>query len=477
MPDVYQTEILQYSLYSYVENSPDAIYILDTNKRVVYVNSSFTKMYGWTKEDLNNMKLPHIPPELIEERDRLSQYIDQGTEVFSLDTFRLKKDGELISVSLSITSVKEPAGKIISYVCLSRDVTETKLSEMKYYRLFNQVNDAIYFYQQDHEGKPSKFIDVNEMACQMLGYTKLELLSKSVNDIAHPSLKDKIEDTFSTIIQGRSTFTEWIHITKDGSTKPVEISSRTFKLNNKTMVVSIVRDISERKITEELLRKTESISLIGELSAGIAHEIRNPLTSIRGFVQLLFAQSQLSEKYSDLVISEVDRINSIIGELLLLAKPTSSEFLDKDLITLLKQTVTLLNGQAHLSENEIDLEIYEQEASLYIRCAENKLKQVFINILKNAIEASPPGTEIRVQVCRQKQHVLIRFMDQGKGIPTEILSQIGTPFFTTKSGGTGLGIMISQKIIRDHQGTIQFSSNNLQGTIVEITLPYTYTLE
>ncbi|ULO06608.1 PAS domain S-box protein [Paenibacillus sp. 19GGS1-52] len=389
MPNVYQTEIPQYSLYSYVENSPDAIYILDTNKKVVYVNSSFTKMYGWTKDDLKSLKLPHIPPELIEERDRLSQYIDQGHEVFSLDTFRLKKDGELISVSLSITSVKEPTGKIISYVCLSRDVTETKLSEMKYFKLFNQVNDAIYFYQQDHQGKPSKFIDVNDMACQMLGYTKLELLSRSVNDIAHPSLKHKIKDTFSTIIQGRSTFTEWIHITKDGSTKPVEISSRTFKLNNKTMVVSIVRDISERRITEELLRKTESISLIGELSAGIAHEIRNPLTSIRGFVQLLFAQSQLSEKYSDLVISEVDRINSIIGELLLLAKPTSSEFLNKDLITLLKQTVTLLNGQAHLSENEINLEIFEQEASLYIRCAENKLKQVFINILKNAIEASP----------------------------------------------------------------------------------------
>ncbi len=473
MPNVYQTAIPQYSLYSYVENSPDAIYILDTNKSVVYVNSSFTKMYGWTKADLKSLKLPHIPPELIEERDRLSQYIDQGHEVFSLDTFRLKKDGELISVSLSITSVKEPAGKIISYVCLSRDVTETKLSEMKYYRLFNQVNDAIYFYQTDHQGKPSKFIDVNDMACQMLGYTKLELLSKSVNDIAHPSLKNKFDDTFSTIIQGSSTFTEWAHITKDGMTKPVEISSRTFKLNNKTMVVSVVRDISERKITEELLRKTESISLIGELSAGIAHEIRNPLTSIRGFVQLLFAQSPLSEKYSDLVISEVDRINSIIGELLLLAKPTTSEFLDKDLITLLKQTVTLLNGQAHLSENEIELEVFEQEASLYIRCAENKLKQVFINILKNAIEASPPGTEIKVQVCRQKQHVLIRFMDQGKGIPTDILSQIGTPFFTTKSGGTGLGIMISQKIIHDHQGTIQFSSNKLQGTIVEITLPYT----
>ncbi|ULO10566.1 ATP-binding protein [Paenibacillus sp. 19GGS1-52] len=80
---------------------------------------------------------------------------------------------------------------------------------------------------------------------------------------------------------------------------------------------------------------------------------------------------------------------------------------------------------------------------------------------------------MRVQVCRQKQHVLIRFIDQGKGIPTDILSQIGTPFFTTKSGGTGLGIMISQKIIHDHQGTIQFSNNNLQGTMVEITLPYT----
>lgn len=465
-------DLPQYSLYSYASNCPDPIYILDTRCTVVYVNPAFTKLYGWSMEDLITRNFPHIPLELHEERKMIRQYLNNGMEALSLDTFRTKKNGEWISVSITISPIKDRFDHIIAFVCLSRDVTESKLSEKKYFKLFNRANDAIFFYEQNDLGVPSKFLDVNEAACQRLGYSKQELLSKSPVDIADKEYYDKFDSTFRSILQGNTTF-EWVHIRKDGSKIPVEISSRSFKLNQKTMIVSIARDLTDRKKTEEFLRKTESISLIGELSAGIAHEIRNPLTSIRGFVQLLFSRSEASVSFHDLVISEVDRINSIIGELLLLAKPTNLEYTRKDLVTLLKQIVTLLNAQAHLSDNEVVLDTDEE--SLYIICAENKLKQVFINILKNAIEASPKGTEILVQARKLDQHILIRCIDQGNGIPAEILRCIGSPFFTTKSNGTGLGIMISQKIIQDHYGTIEFIGNHPKGTIVEIQLPITGT--
>ncbi|QWU17871.1 two-component system, sporulation sensor kinase A [Paenibacillus sophorae] len=469
MEKISKIQLPQYSLYSYLEYSPDAIYILDLNKKVVYVNPSFIKLYGWSKDDLNDMNFPHIPSELYNEWAGSFQYFDQKIEAVTLDTVRKKRDGELISISITISPLMEPDGSITAFLCLSRDVTENKVSEQKYYRLFNQANDSIFFFEYNDQGKVSNFIDVNDTACQKLGYSRQELLAKSPPDIADPGLADQFDSSFRSIVQGKTAFVEGIHVAKDGTRIPVEINSKIFKLNNKNMVISIVRDLTERKRTEELLRKSESFSLIGELSAGIAHEIRNPLTSIRGFAQLLFSETESIRGYRELVISEVDRINAIIGELLFLAKPQSSDLIDKDLITLLRQTITLLNAQAHLTENEIVMET--NPGSLYIRCAENKLKQVFINILKNAIEASPKGAGIKVKVIRRKQCVLVRFLDQGKGIPAEIVSQIGSPFFTTKSGGTGLGIMISQKIIQDHHGTLHFAANKPKGTIVEIMLP------
>ncbi|MFD2875965.1 histidine kinase dimerization/phospho-acceptor domain-containing protein [Paenibacillus rhizoplanae] len=118
--------------------------------------------------------------------------------------------------------------------------------------------------------------------------------------------------------------------------------------------------------------------MIGELSAGIAHEIRNPLTSIRGFVQLLYSRSKMNRELHEIILSEVDRINSIIGELLLLGKEMPSELADCNLAGLLGQVVVLLNAQAHMTDNEIVM--HSDLDSLLIRCAVNKLKQVFLSM-------------------------------------------------------------------------------------------------
>lgn len=462
-------DFIHYSLFSFAEYSPDPIYILGNDKKVIYANPVFVELYGWSMEELNQLDFPHIPLELRDELAQMYIFIDQGRKLFALDTFRIKRNGELISVKITISPVKDPEGCIKAYVCVLRDVTEIKFSELKYYKLFNEANDPIFIYEQNPDGKPSTFLDVNEAACRMLGYTRRELLDKTPYSIAAESLLHEVDHLFERILEGDGIFVEWIQVTREGKQIPVEISVKPFKLNGRKMVISISRDLTERKKTEEFLRYTENISMIGELSAGIAHEIRNPLTSIRGFVQLLFARSAKGREFHQIVVSEVDRINSIIGELLLLGKEAPSSLADYNLVQLLRQAVVLLNAQAHMTN--IEILMHTHLAGLTLKGSANKLKQVFINVLKNAIEASPDGAEITVELDRTEDMAVIRISDNGRGIPAEYIDQIGSPFFTTKPGGHGLGVMISRKIIHNHRGTFLFKANQPSGTIVEITLP------
>ena len=155
------------------------------------------------------------------------------------------------------------------------------------------------------------------------------------------------------------------------------------------------RILQTRKKTEEFLRRSDKIAAVGQLASGIAHEIRIPLAAIKWTVQLLNAdrEDEASKKNVELVLSELDRIDSIVGEFLMLAKPHHVAFLEKDLRSLLQLTVTLMNVQAHRHKVQIFLDIAQDVPN--VRCDENQLKQVFINFIKNAIEAMPYGGELR----------------------------------------------------------------------------------
>ncbi|MEC0265313.1 ATP-binding protein [Paenibacillus anseongense] len=231
------------------------------------------------------------------------------------------------------------------------------------------------------------------------------------------------------------------------------------------------RDITEWKIAQEHLQNSEKLSVAGQLAAGIAHEIRNPITSIKGFIQLM--KSGFGEKpiYFDIMTSEIERIELILSELLILAKPQSIKFERKDIRVLLSQVMTLLDSQAILNNVEFLAEFKPGATHLY--CDENQLKQVFINFIKNSIESMRDGGKITLEVSSDNdQEMMIRLADQGCGIPKEALSKLGQPFYTTKENGTGLGFMVSKKIIENHAGKIKVESEVNKGTLIEITLPF-----
>ncbi|MDG0809751.1 ATP-binding protein [Cohnella rhizosphaerae] len=210
----------------------------------------------------------------------------------------------------------------------------------------------------------------------------------------------------------------------------------------------------------------------GQLAAGIAHEIRNPLTSLKGFLQLLSSGRKNNGTYYDIMKSELTRIENIVSEMLMLSKPQVYELSYHDTRHVMRETVTLLETQAILHSIQIESDFGPDP--LWIYGVESQIKQVFINVIKNAIEAMTDGGAIRVHMKRVDNSVRIRIMDEGPGIEDSQLAKMGQPFYTTKDKGTGLGLMVSYKIVDNHQGKIQVYSQLGSGTTFEILLPFRY---
>jgi signal transduction histidine kinase len=220
---------------------------------------------------------------------------------------------------------------------------------------------------------------------------------------------------------------------------------------------------------EELLQK-EKLAVIGQMSTAIGHEIRNPLSSLKGFIQLQKESYPNTNDFYPIMIDEVDRINSIVTDLMELGKPRVITFEKSNIEEIIAYTTSITQQQAQ--GQGVTIEMITEEPLPPIYCDEKQLKQVFINLIKNAIEAMGKGGKIKIKlktILGQKLYVAIE--DEGCGIPEENIPNIVEPFFTTKKEGTGLGLMVSKQIIKDHKGVLNIKSISKKGTTVEILLP------
>jgi signal transduction histidine kinase len=222
---------------------------------------------------------------------------------------------------------------------------------------------------------------------------------------------------------------------------------------------------------EKKLRESEKLSLVGELAAGVAHEIRNPLTTLKGFTQMMNENTdpEANKRYSKIMIDEINRINFIVSEFMVLSKPHIVQYSLTDISQSIKNVITLLNTQAIISNIEIIPEFMGER--FFIKCEENQIKQVIANLIKNSIEAMPQGGKIQIRMEQQDTNLIISLIDNGVGISRETLHLLGTPFYTTKTEGTGLGLMVSKKIIQNHNGKFEIKSVPNIATTVTITLP------
>lgn len=381
-------------------------------------------------------------------------------------------------------NIKIPNGKekILDYTCrktqsgfkitIFRDVTirhilekELKNSERKFQRIFENAPDGILLWNDQYQ-----IIDLNSSAETIFGYSKEQLIGKYIQYLfthQSDSKKEILKHLDSAIRIGQYT-SEIAYQGRDGSIKQIELSSQHGLIEE--LNLTLFRDITEKKVMQEKLRKSDTLNVIGELAAGIAHEIRNPMTALKGFIQLL--KESLSEGHSmyfQVITSELERIDSIINEFLVLAKPHNIQYQKKDINQIVQETIDLLTAQAALHNIQFQVN-YHQLPPVY--CEPNQLKKVFINLVKNAIEVMPSGGTITISTeMAGHQHIHISIQDEGWGIPEHKLKKLGEPFYTTKERGTGLGLMVSFKIIEEHHGNVRIESAEGQGTSFHLYFP------
>ncbi|MBY7143571.1 PAS domain S-box protein [Virgibacillus sp. NKC19-3] len=238
--------------------------------------------------------------------------------------------------------------------------------------------------------------------------------------------------------------------------------------NGRMCYIATIKDITDKKEAEEMMIRSEKMSIAGQLAAGIAHEIRNPLTSLKGFLQLMQAGVKGNEQYYKIMLDEIDKMESITSELLFISKPLTESMRNESLEEMIHDVILLLSTQANVKGINIE---YDDTYKGSIYCDRSQIKQVLINLVKNAIEAMVDGGTIKLITTSTKTQVILSIRDEGLGIPDEIIHKLGEPFFTTKQNGTGLGLMISKQILNHHDAILKIEQNEYKGSTFHIFFP------
>ncbi len=355
-------------------------------------------------------------------------------------------------------------------------------SPQEYAMILENIEDAVI--ALDQKGDISLF---NPAAQHYTGISDKQCLNQAFfTRFKHQAVLCYLART--ALDEGRSISDHEAVVLRMPGTKPRPVSVTVSPIftndGNQQGAVLILRDLTQVRTLEEMVRRADRLSMVGTMAAGLAHEIKNPLGGIKGAAQLLQMEldrdSELQE-YTQLIIRETERVNRIIEELLDLSRPRQAQSGKVNISQVLDEIVML--QKSAVADRDIDFKLQLDPSIHDISGDRDLLVRLLLNLIKNAGEASPDGGEITIESridseyhmsmpgTRPTPMVLIIIKDNGAGIPQQQLEQIFTPFFTTKDGGSGLGLPICQKIITDHGGFMQIGNRPEGGTVVKVSLP------
>ncbi|WP_235616175.1 PAS domain-containing sensor histidine kinase [Lysinibacillus parviboronicapiens] len=318
-------------------------------------------------------------------------------------------------------------------------------------------------------------LGLNKYAEMYLKIEKSQLLHKAHQHIFDSfSMKNGQITTYLSKLMGEKHAN--IHVvdeTQVGSTCYYEISSIFDEYNN--IIVTVINDETEKKQLQHKIEHQQALNVVGQMAASIAHEIRNPLTSLKGFTELLKLNAdEESHMYLSVIDSELQRMEQILSELLVLSKPTSMKVELIELDHIVKQVIEFMLPDALMKK--IMIQYISSSTQVYIGGNENRLKQVFMNLIKNAMESMHNGGTITVEMNTIDCAIVeLMIKDEGIGMDSTTIQNLFQPFYTTKSTGTGLGLAFVKKVVEEHEGVIDVNSEIQKGTCFHMQFPiYTF---
>jgi two-component system sensor kinase FixL len=457
-----------------VESSDDAIIGEALDGTIAAWNAGAERVFGYTAAEAVGCPVTMlVPDDRLDEFYRIRARLRLGERVDHFDTQRLRKDGHAITVSLSMSPVRDAAGRILGASAIARDVSEriraehaARLHDARVRSILETAVDGILV-TDDH----AVIRLVNPAIERIFGRAAGDVLGRHLSLLlpGHERVGNGEGWRPNGDAQARGIRREVVGVRADGSTFPLAISVSEMAIDGERAFTAVMRDLTEEKRVEALLREQADLARLGQMAAVVAHEVRNALAGIRGALQVIGARlpdASPDQRIKAEMIKRVGSLEQFVADLLTLSQPMRPVFVPCRVAPVLARVVESLKNDPQFDRISIEIDGDDAILELDERLVESALLNLLLNAAQamNGIGTIHIGIDVQGAVCR----VAIR--DTGPGIPPDVKERMFEPFFTTKHRGTGLGLAIARRSIHQHGGTITAQSTPGAGTTMIVTL-------
>jgi PAS domain S-box-containing protein len=465
------------------ETLQEGIYIVTPEDQILEVNPALVRMLGYSsKEELLAKKVSEIFVDELQ-RTTMVREVNRQPEPQSREITLCRKDGEALVGLNTATVMRDAAGKVVRYHGAVVDITERRAIERKLHkeqefarRLVDSFPDLIFVVDREKH-----YTFVSPRVKEVLGFGAEEMLGTTIGELTHTEDSGMLSTSVRDILSGRATFgsTEVRVRHKQGEWRRLKCNfSPLFDESGKIESIVISgRDVTEVKRLEEQLIQAEKLASMGQMLAGVAHELNNPLTAILGVSELLRDREGIDEsakRQLEMTHRQARRAARIVQNLLEFSRPASPQKKSLDMNTIIERTLQL--HEHSLKRNNVQVEFHPKSGLPAVIGDANQLIQIFLNLISNAEQAIHEvrtSGRIQIHVGQTSGRVTATVQDDGVGIKPETLPKLFDPFFTTKrpGGGTGLGLSICMSIVREHGGNILAETLPAGGAAFTVSLP------
>lgn len=463
---------------AYLENlinyANAAIIVWDQDYRIIRFNRAYERLTGYSAEEILGKPLDILFPN--EQKDESMALIYRTTFGERWEAVEMQiahVNGEVRTVLWnSATLLAADGNTVISTIAQGQDITERKNmektirdSEEKFSKVFNTL-PAIMTISSLSD---NKLIDVNEAFSQITGYQRDEVLGRTIIGPLILNQQDgfKIRRKFGQ--KGNIKNIEVNFHTKYGEKRLGLLSAEPVIIDGQKCKLVAILDITDLRKMELEMTRLDRLNLVGEMAASIGHEIRNPMTTVRGYLQILREKKEYVQEIEcfDLMIEELDSANLIITEFLALSKNKMVDMKLSNLNAIIRKSLSLIKANAIRLDKQIKLELKDLPD---LPLDEKEIRQLIINLVNNGMESMPGSGDITIRTFIDDGYVIFAVQDQGQGIEHKLLDRLGTPFFTTKEQGTGLGLAVCYRIANRHNAKIEVDTSSA-GTTFYVRFP------